>query len=601
MTPRPDTRSRADVWIAWIRIAAVPFALVEIGAISSGYPEGYKTWAWIATGVLAVGAAVFMALARMELGEARRRVAGFAALTFDLGVVAAFVFIFMFEEGTPIRMLLFLPLVEAALRYGLRGGLLLPFAAGPILALAEWFRVDRFTDGAYDVDHVTFPVGILFLTGAIVGWLVDRLAAETAVALAQTAEAESLRDQIGRRADQLEAVNRCARALSSTLDRDEAFRRFLREAQTAFRFDRLAIVLAQGDRAEVVANSGRGETDVMPAGSNLPVENTLLEEISRTGRTVYRRDMSEEPDYVEERSLLRGGLRSRVSAPLVVVGRTIGILSVSREEVDAFSRDEIDLISLLGRQVGAAVENIRAFEAERSAAEELRRLSALRADFVSLVSHELRGPMASVIGCAATLRQRWRTLSAEQRESFLALIEEETSRLAGLVGDVLDTSRIEAGTFSLTLVDVDLAELLRETAAVATLTQTDVAVNTVVDGPLPIVRGDRERLRQVISNLLANAVKYTVAGDEVELRARAEDSAVEVVVSDHGPGIAPEDQTLIFEKFGRAVPSAQAKPGAGLGLFIARSIAEAHGGSLSVSSESGAGATFVLRLPLAAR
>jgi signal transduction histidine kinase len=357
-------------------------------------------------------------------------------------------------------------------------------------------------------------------------------------------------------------------------------------------------VLTHGDRAEVVANTGRGKTDVLPAGSNLPLANTLLEEICRTGRTVYRPDLSEEPDYVEERSLLKGGLRSRVSAPLVVVGRTIGILSVSREEVDAFSRDEIDVVSLLGRQVGSAVENIRAFEAERSAAEELRRLSALRADFVSLVSHELRGPMASVIGCAATLRQRWRSLSAEQRESFLALIEEETSRLAGLVGDVLDTSRIEAGTFSLNLVDVDLAELLRETAALATMTQSDVAVRAVVDGPLPAVRGDRERLRQVISNLLTNAVKYTVAGDEVELRATAENGAVEVLVRDHGPGIAPADQTRIFEKFGRAAPSAQTKPGAGLGLFIARSIAEAHGGSLEVSSESGAGATVVLRLPL---
>jgi signal transduction histidine kinase len=600
VSARLDSRRQAEVWIAWIRLAAVPFALVEVGAISTGFPEGYRTWAWVVTGVLSVGALAFMALARVELDVRARAAVGFAALAFDLAVVAGFIFIFMFEEGTPIRMLLFLPLVEAALRYGLRGGLALPVASIPILVLAEWFRVDRFGDGEIVSDHVTFPLGILLMTGAIVGWLVDRLGAETAVARAQTAEAESLRDQLGRRADQLEAVNRCARALSSTLDRDEAFRRFLREAHTAFRFDRLAIVLSHGNRAEIVANAGRGETDVLPAGSDLPLENTLLDEICRTGRTVYRQDMTQGPDYREERSLVGSGLRSRVSAPLVVAGRAIGILSISREEVDAFSGDEIDVVTLLGRQVGSAVENIRAFEAERSAAEELRRLSALRADFVSLVSHELRGPMASVIGCAATLRQRWRSLSATQRESFLSLIEEETSRLAGLVGDVLDTSRIEAGTFSLTLADVDLAELVRETAAVAAMTQSDVSVTTVVDGPIPVVRGDRDRLRQVLTNLLTNAVKYTVAGDEVELRAAARNGAVEVVVSDHGPGISPEDQTLIFEKFGRAAPTAPAKPGAGLGLFIARSIAEAHGGSLDVSSETGAGATFALRLPYTA-
>jgi signal transduction histidine kinase len=595
---RQERRVNAELLIAWIRLAAVPFAIVEGSVISTDFPAGYANWAWIATGALALAAVVFLWLAQKALDDRARTVVGLSALAFDLAIVGVFIFIFMFEEGTPIRMLLFLPLVEAALRFGLLGGLLLPVAAVPILGLAEWFRVDRFTDGPYAVDHITFPLGIMLMTGAIVGWLVDRLRAETVVARAQTGEAERLRDQIGRRADQLEAVNRCSRALSSTLNRDEAFRRFLREAQTGFHFDRLAIVLPHGNRAEVVANAGRGETSVMPAGTNLPLENTLLDEICRTGRTVVRRDMTLEPDYREERSLVRGGLRSRVSAPLQVAGRTIGILSVSRQEVDSFSRDEVDLITLLGRQVGSAVENIRAFEAERSAADELRRLSALRADFVSLVSHELRGPMASIVGCAATLRQRWRTLSPDQRESFLGLIEEETSRLAGLVGDVLDTSRIEAGTFTLTLADVDIEELVHETAAVASLAQSDVAVRAVVNGPLPVLRGDRDRLRQVLGNLLANAVKYTVAGDEIELSAVTDDGVVQVVVRDHGPGISPEEQTLIFEKFGRVSPSGSTKPGAGLGLFIARSIAEAHGGTLDVLSDAGSGAAFVLRLPV---
>ena len=116
---------------------------------------------------------------------------------------------------------------------------------------------------------------------------------------------------------------------------------------------------------------------------------------------------------------------------------------------------------------------------------------------------------------------------------------------------------------------------------------------------LPPVQGDRERLRQLLWNLLTNAVKYTVAGDEVEVAAANDNGVVAVSVRDHGPGIPPESQQLIFEKFGR-VSQAAAKPGAGLGLFIARSIAEAHGGTLEVESEAGAGATFILRLPLSA-
>ena len=115
---------------------------------------------------------------------------------------------------------------------------------------------------------------------------------------------------------------------------------------------------------------------------------------------------------------------------------------------------------------------------------------------------------------------------------------------------------------------------------------------------MPSVRGDRERLRQVLSNLIDNAVKYSRAGDEVEVAAVSEDGAVQVAVSDRGPGIPREHQKLIFEKFGRAKVKGNAKPGTGLGLFIARSIVEAHGGSLDVHSAPEQGATFTLSLPL---
>jgi signal transduction histidine kinase len=243
------------------------------------------------------------------------------------------------------------------------------------------------------------------------------------------------------------------------------------------------------------------------------------------------------------------------------------------------------------------VQNIRAYEAERATVEELRKLSALRADFVSLVSHELRSPMAAVIGSATTLHERWRELSPDQRESFLALIELETKRLADLVGDVLDTSRIESGSFSYSFADVDVEELIRESAALAESGQDEVAIRPRVDGPLPLVRADRERLRQVITNLIDNAVKYSPTGAAVDVEAFAENGRITVEVRDSGPGLAPEHQSLIFEKFGR-VSGEQSKPGTGLGLFIARSIAQAHGGSLEVRSVPSEGATFVLVLPV---
>jgi signal transduction histidine kinase len=206
--------------------------------------------------------------------------------------------------------------------------------------------------------------------------------------------------------------------------------------------------------------------------------------------------------------------------------------------------------------------------------------------------------MAAVIGAARTLHGRWRELSAQQRESFLALIGEETTRLAELIRDVLDTSRIEAGTFSYAFTDVDVGDVVKEVVAASSVEQDDVRVRADVEGKLPSVRGDRTRLRQVVQNLVDNAVKYSPAGGDVRVAASADNGLVRVDVRDQGPGIPLEDQRLIFEKFGRSGATGPGKPGTGLGLFIAHSIAEAHGGSLEVESAPGAGATFTLALPV---
>jgi signal transduction histidine kinase len=250
------------------------------------------------------------------------------------------------------------------------------------------------------------------------------------------------------------------------------------------------------------------------------------------------------------------------------------------------------------RAEARADEAERLHEIEQRTVAELRRLSSLRADFVSLVSHEVRTPMAAVIGSARTLQQRWRELSGEQRDAFLALIADETDRLAALVGEVLDSSRIEAGTFSYTFAELDLAGLITETVATAELARNSVSITSEVAPDLPGVHGDPLRLRQVLTNLIDNAVKYSPAGTPVEVRANAVDGQATVEVVDHGSGIPLEDQQLIFEKFGR-VRGTSSKPGTGLGLYIARAIAEAHGGTLVVRSDPGAtGSTFALTLPL---
>ncbi|MFL5965809.1 MAG: ATP-binding protein [Gaiellaceae bacterium] len=581
--------AEAERWLGWVRLAAVPFAAFQVG-FSSGYPPGYLADAWLTTLGFGVGAVILFVLSRRVV-SARLALAG---LIFDSAVVSTYVLVYSFEQGTPIRQLLYLPIVEGALLYGIAGSVAVALATAPVAAVFEWLRSRRVVPRSYHLNFVTFQVGTGLLMALIVGWLVLRLRGARADAEVRVVEAEQLRDQLGRRVDLLEAANRAARALGSSLDLDEAFKAFIRELSALMPFARVTIVLVEGERAEVMATAGRGADAVFPPGSVRPVGGSILDELLE-GKVVYRETMRP-PGYPEEEKLLELGLECRLLAPLQVGPRTIGMLGVMREEPHAFSDEDVELAALLGRLVATAVQNIRAYDAERKTVDELRRLSALRADFVSLVSHELRSPMAAVIGAARTLQGRWRELSPDQRQSFLALIGDETTRLADLIGDVLDTSRIEAGTFSYSFRDVDVARIVRDVVTSAQVGQDEVRIVADVSAALPPVRGDAERLRQVLDNLVDNAVKYSPGDGEVRVVAHSENGNVRVDVRDRGLGIPPDDQRLIFEKFGRS-SAGETKPGTGLGLFIARSIAEAHGGSIELESAPDRGATFTLLLP----
>ena len=583
-----EGRRPLERWISVVRLLAVPFAVLQVG-LTEHYPHGYERVAWIFTAILAVGAVALYAGGRRADNDAYV----LAAMAFDFAIVSVFVALYAFEPGTPTRQLLFLAIVVGAVRFGMRGGLAAALAAVPVAAVFEQLRSEHF-HVPYEVQYVTFQAGAGLLMALLVGWVVSRVEEERANTEQRAEEAELLRDELGRRADLLDAANRCARALSSSLDLDEAFAAFIREVRGLVPFHRMAVVLAEENVARVIATAGERAEDVMPPGAELSLEDNVLTDVMARGQTVYRRDMSK-PQYAEEHRLLALGVRSRVAAPLLVGARAIGLISLGRTEPDAFDEHEVELVSLLGRFAASAVQNIRAYDSERQTVDELRSLSALRADFVSLVSHELRSPMAAVIGAARTLQARWRELQPDQREAFLALIGDETNRLAALIGDVLDTSRIEAGTFTYRFSDVDVAALVQETVATAAIGQDEVPVVAEL-GRVPLVRGDADRLRQIFANLIDNAVKYSPAGEPVEVSVAQSNGAVVVAVRDRGPGIKPQDHRLIFEKFGR-VTGGGSKPGTGLGLYIAQSIAEAHGGRIDLSSALGRGTTFTVTLP----
>jgi signal transduction histidine kinase len=580
--------NRPGRWLVLLRAALVVVSAIAVGL--TDFPPSYTAWAWAVVGFFAAVTVFSGVLSVVELDPVSRVRARVLLLALDAVVAIGFIAVFSFEAGEPYRALYLIPVAAAALRFGLVGGLI-----GGGVMVGATIVIDALGPGLqWRTVFARILVGML--AGLVIGRLRDTLNAERSRAESRAAEAERLRDEMGHRVDVLETANRCARALGSSLEVDEAFGAFIRELRGLVPFERTAIVLVDGDTATTMATAGRGADDVFPPGNSDPIEGSLLERVLE-GKIVVRRDLTERDSPADEQ-LLALGLRSELVAPLLLGARTIGMLSLSRESPDAFSEDEVELVALLGRLVATAVQNIRAYEAERRRVEELARLSQLRADFVSLVSHELRSPMAAVIGAARTLQDRWRMLSADQRESFLALIGDETSRLAELVGDVLDTSRIEAGTFSYRFEEVDLGRVVDEAVETAVLAQQEVPVVASVRGSLPEIRGDRARLRQVLGNLIENAVKYSPEGGEVRVSAAAANGVVQIAVRDAGPGIPRDQQGRIFEKFGRVDVPGASKPGTGLGLFIARSIAEAHGGSLDVSSGIEPGTTFTLSLPV---
>lgn len=235
----------------------------------------------------------------------------------------------------------------------------------------------------------------------------------------------------------------------------------------------------------------------------------------------------------------------------------------------------------------------------RAALDRLRELDRMKDEFISLVSHELRTPLTSIIGFLELLADSGsNTLTGQQRE-FTAVMRRNADRLLRLAGDVLLLSRLESGEMAMAPGDADLAAVARrEVGAVRADAERKRITLTLAAGDVPHVRGDEDRLAQLLGNLLANALKFTPEQGRVAVSVSGEDSSVILTVADTGIGLSADDREHVFERFYRApATDRQAIQGTGLGLTICETIARAHGGDITVDSEPGRGATFRVRLP----
>jgi PAS domain S-box-containing protein len=227
-----------------------------------------------------------------------------------------------------------------------------------------------------------------------------------------------------------------------------------------------------------------------------------------------------------------------------------------------------------------------------------REAEEIKSTFISVISHELKTPVALIKGYVGTLRREDASWERDVIKDSLEVIEEEADRLTTLIENLLDASRLQAGGLKIHLSDINLKAII-DRIAERLRTQTTLHQITVIFPPdFPLLMGDEERLGQVFSNLISNAIKYSPLGGEIKISGQVRTEHVILCVSDQGSGLAPEDIPHIFDRFYRSQDATRTTKGAGLGLYLARAVIEAHGGRIWVDPHAGVGARICFSLPL---
>jgi signal transduction histidine kinase len=413
---------------------------------------------------------------------------------------------------------------------------------------------------------------------------------------------ETRTQELAQSVHELRALGEVSQAVNSTIDLETVLKTIVTKATQLAGTEAGAIYVVDEATREFGLRATYGMSDeLLSAMQNQHATlSRAVETVAGSPELHQVPDLREMPSDPINEMIIQAGYRARLLVPLTGPGGVLGALVVRRREPGEFPKSTVDLLQTFAAQSVLAIQNARLFSEIGEKSRELEVASQHKSQFLANMSHELRTPLNAVLGYTELILDSVYGEVPEKARATLERIQSNGRHLLGLINDVLDLSKIEAGQLTLSLTDYSIKDVVHNVyGAVESLaTSKNLVLKVELPKDLPMAHGDERRLTQVLLNLVGNAIKFTDAG-EVAIRTSAADGSITVAVRDTGPGIAEKDQLKIFEEFQQADSSiTKQKGGTGLGLAIAKRIIEMHGGRLCVESELGHGSTFSFTVPV---
>ncbi len=408
--------------------------------------------------------------------------------------------------------------------------------------------------------------------------------------------------ELARKVDEMEALAEVGEAISSTLDPDEVLATIVEHAVELSGADGGSLMEYDEESRLFRVRTTYGTSDDVREQLKtvrIHVDESFVGRAATSGMPVQVADLSDIERDPHLRLLFDAGWRSLVVIPLVRPDRIVGALVVRRLTTGAFSDETCDMLTAFASQSAIALTNARLYQQLELQSRALATTSQHKSDFLASMSHELRTPLNAVIGFSEVLLERMFGELNDRQADYVQDILDAGRHLLALLNDVLDLSKVEAGRMDLDVTTFPAADAIQSVLALVRERAGQLGVDLrfdAADAPTHIT-ADELRLKQVLVNLIGNAIKFTPEGGTVTVRAWTGGPEVLITVTDTGIGIAESDRSRIFDSFQQGTRSAASSEGTGLGLTLTRRIIELHGGRMWLESEVGLGSTFGLALP----